>query len=65
MPASTVSIPNTLYNAMFKWFCTMFSLGAPAWLEGTIFKLENNCKENMEFNLLIKTIEKNINSGKC
>ena len=34
-------------------------------LEGTIFKLENNCKENMEFNLLIKTIKKNINSGKC
>ena len=33
--------------------------------EGTIFKLENNCKENMEFNLLIKNIKKNVNSGKC
>ena len=29
MPVSTVSIPNRLYNAMFKWFWTMFSLGAP------------------------------------
>ena len=32
--------------------------------EGIIFKLENNCKENMELNLLIKTIKKSINSGK-
>ena len=23
MPVSTVSIPNTLYNAMFKWFWTI------------------------------------------
>ena len=29
MPISTVKYSNTFKNAIFKWFLTIFSLGAP------------------------------------